>query len=149
MPPFRLSILALLLLPGCATVMHGSSQNVAVITEPPGAACTLERDGVMIGSVSPTPGTVRIDKGKNDILVTCNREGFEATAIRHVSEFGGATVANVIAGGIIGVAVDAISGANFPYPAEARLILQPPGAPPVVQPTPITVHPERSATRTP
>ena len=145
----RLAILALLSLPGCATIMHGSTQSLAVITEPPGAACKLERDGVMIGSVAPTPGTVRIDKSKNDILVTCNREGFETTAIRHVSEFGGATIANAVVGGLIGVAVDAASGANFPYPTEARLILQPPGAPPVVQPTPATVHPENKPNRTP
>ncbi len=142
MVSLRLAAVALLSLPGCATIMHGSTQSLSVITEPPGAACKLERDGIMIGSVSPTPGTLRIDKNKNDILVTCNREGFEATAVRHVSEFGAATIANVVAGGLIGVAVDAISGANFPYPPEARLILQPPGAPRVVQPTPTTVHPE-------
>ncbi len=135
-------LLAALALPGCATIMHGSSQSLAVITEPPGATCKLEREGIMIGNIAPTPGTARIEKNKNDILVTCDREGFETTAIRHVSDFGGATIANAVAGGLIGVAVDAISGANFPYPPEARLILQPPGAPRVVQPTPARVHPE-------
>lgn len=141
-------LLAATALQGCATIMHGSSQSLAVFTEPAGASCKLERDGIMIGSIAPTPGTVRIDKSKNDILVTCTREGFETTAIRHVSEFGGATIANALVGGLIGVAVDAASGANFPYPPEARLILQPPGAPPVVQPTPARVHPENAPPKT-
>ncbi len=131
----RLPLLLLLAsLPGCATIVHGNSQNLTVTTNPPGAACRLEREGVALGVVAPTPGTVRIEKSKNDIVVTCTRDGFDATTRRHASEFGGTTFGNVIVGGLIGVAVDAASGANFPYHPEVVLNLQPPGAPPVQQP---------------
>ena len=135
----RMAIFTLLLLPGCATIMHSNSQSVSIITDPAGASCNMARDGGIIGTVATTPGSARIDKAKADIMVTCRLAGFDATTVKHVSEFGGATFANAIAGGLIGVAVDAISGANFPYPDEVRMIMQPPAAPPVVQPNPARV----------
>jgi hypothetical protein len=128
------AILALACLPGCATIIHGTSQNVTVTTNPAGASCRLDRDVVAIGMIAPTPGTLRVDKSKNDIVVTCNREGHDATTVRHASEFGGATFGNAVVGGLIGVAVDAASGANFPYPPEVVMNLQVTGGPPVVQP---------------
>jgi hypothetical protein len=130
-------ILLAALLPGCATLVKGTSQNLTVTTNPTGASCRLEREGVVLGLIAPTPGTIRIDKSRHDIEVNCTRDGFESTTVRHASEFGGATFGNAIAGGLIGVAVDAASGANFPYPAEVVLNLQPQGAPPVEQPKPL------------
>jgi hypothetical protein len=36
---------SLLLVSGCATLIEGTSQNVAVMTEPSGASCVMQRDG--------------------------------------------------------------------------------------------------------
>lgn len=129
-----LRLLLLLALPGCATIMHGANQNLTVTTNPPGASCRLERDGVALAVANPTPATVRISKGRSDIIATCTLDGHDPTTYNHISEFGGATFANAIVGGFIGVAVDAASGANFPYPAEFVINLQPTGGPPVTQP---------------
>lgn len=38
---------------------------------------------------------------------------------------------NILLGGLVGVVVDAASGANFDYPAEVRLELAPLDSPPV------------------
>jgi len=64
---------------------------------------------------------VHIDKSKNDLSVTCDKEGFKSASIVQSPTFSGATFGNIIAGGVIGVIVDAASGANYTYPADIRL----------------------------
>ena len=67
--------LPLAMLSACATLVNGSSQNVTVSTNPPGASCTLDRVGARIGAIPATPGSVRLDKSKNDLSVTCAKGG--------------------------------------------------------------------------
>ncbi len=109
----------------CATLVSGTSQNISVATEPDGAVCDLNRAGQTIGVINPAPGTVRIDRGKNDVLVTCKKDGFVDQAETLPAGFTGTTVGNVIAGGLIGIAVDAASGANYKYPESILVILTP------------------------
>src|SRR5437868_2403323 len=94
---------------GCATIVEGTTQNVSVITQPPGASCTISRDGVVLGAVPSTPGSVKIGKSKNDISVSCAKEGFEAATMNYQSSFNGMTFGNIIVGGAIGAVVDASS----------------------------------------
>lgn len=114
-------VVPLALLSGCATIMSGTDQTVTVSTTPPAATCTLERVGSRIRAIPLTPGSVRIDKSRNDISLTCIKEGFQTAVISHSSSFNGATFGNIIAGGVIGVLVDASSGTNFNYPTDIRL----------------------------
>jgi hypothetical protein len=120
-----LPLLLAALLPACATVTSGTSQNVSVITEPPGASCQLQRDGAVVGVVNPTPGTVNVSKSTRDLAVNCSRAGSVATVQTVRSEFQAATAGNILLGGLIGVAVDAASGAMSKYPETVRLILPP------------------------
>lgn len=117
-------------LPGCATLVEGTSQSMTVTTNPAGASCTLDRQGERLGAIAPTPGTLRVDKSKNDMAVTCAKEGYQTATTSHSPKFVGTTFGNLIAGGLIGVVVDAASGANFRYPDEVRVDLAP-TAPPV------------------
>ena len=117
------------LLSGCATIVEGGSQNVTVETSPPGATCAVDRMGQRLGMVAPTPGTVRIDKSKNDLAITCTKDGFRPASIAQAPSFGATTLGNIIAGGVIGVVVDAASGANYTYPADVKLELSPAGWP--------------------
>jgi len=112
----------LALLGACATLVNGTSQTVTVSTTPPAASCTLDRMGARVGAISATPGSVHLDKSKNDLSVTCSKEGFQTASVAHASSFSGATFGNIIAGGVIGVIVDAASGANYSYPADIRPI---------------------------
>jgi len=111
----------LALLGACATLVNGTSQTVTVSTTPPAASCTLDRMGARVGAISATPGSVHLDKSKNDLSVTCSKEGFQTASVAHASSFSGATFGNIIAGGVIGVIVDAASGANYSYPADIRI----------------------------
>ena len=99
---------------GCATIVDGSSQSVSVTTTPAqGAACTLTNSE---GSWFLTsPGSVQVHKTKNDLTVTCTKDGYQPGSQVAVSKFGGATFGNIVAGGGIGAIVDAASGANYYY----------------------------------
>lgn len=109
------------MLSACATLVNGTSQTVTVSTVPTGAACTLDRVGTRVGAISATPGSVRLDKSKNDLSVTCSKEDFQTATVARSPSCNGATFGNIIAGGVIGVAVDAAPGANFSYPDDIRL----------------------------
>ncbi len=116
-------LLPITLLSACATIVNGSSQTVTVSTTPPGATCTVDRVGARIGAVAQTPGSMRLDKSKNDLSVTCSKPGFQTATVTKAPSFGGATFGNLIAGGVVGVVVDAASGANYEYPGDIRLEL--------------------------
>ncbi len=75
--------------------------------------------------VNPTPGTVRIDKSKNDLTVTCERDGFRPATTSQTASFGGTTFGNLLLGGAVGFVVDAASGANYSYPSEVKLDMAP------------------------
>ena len=123
----RLTLLAFIAvgLPACATITTGTSQSIAVLTEPPGASCTLSRDGGVIAEVNPTPGTASVSKSTRDIMVNCTRPGHLPGIASHAAQFQGMTVGNVLIGGLIGFGIDAASGALSYYPANLTLALAP------------------------
>jgi S1-C subfamily serine protease len=110
-------------LTGCATIIEGTGQSVTISTDPAGAACTVDRGGTRVGQVNPTPGSLRLDKSKDDLQIACIKEGFQASTVSRSSRFVGTTFGNIIIGGLVGVVVDAASGANFTYPSEIKVSL--------------------------
>lgn len=121
------------LLSGCATILGGTSQNVSVETSPPGASCTADRQGSPVASVTATPGLMRVGKNGSDLSVTCTKPGYQAARATAPSSFNGLTFVNLALGGLVGVVVDASSGANFDYPSQVTMQLQPdPSAPPML-----------------
>lgn len=114
-----------LVLPGCATITEGTSQNISVITTPPGANCYVDRAGTKLGIINPTPGSLHIDKSKNDLSIRCKRVGYQKAIVTTSAKFNGATFGNILAGGLVGVVVDAATGANYNYPSEIDIPLAP------------------------
>ncbi|ODT98937.1 MAG: hypothetical protein ABS83_03360 [Rhodospirillales bacterium SCN 65-16] len=109
----------------CATVVGGTTQDVLVESQPPGAECKVDRLGANIGVVKPTPGRVNIARSKDNVIVSCTQEGYEQSNEVLVSSFTGATVGNLLLGGLVGVVVDAASGANNKYPDRVLIVLTP------------------------
>jgi len=134
-----LSLALLLIMPGCATIVNGTSQSVAISTTPPGAHCDVARQGSHIGTVAPTPGSLHLDKSKNNIDVSCTKEGFQSAVVTQSASFGGATFGNILLGGIIGASIDAASGANYSYPDMVHFDLVP-----VTLPAPVAIMPSAS-----
>jgi hypothetical protein len=123
----------LLTVAGCASIIEGTSQTITLNTNPPGADCALMREGLVIGRVTPTPGSVVVQKTKHDITIACTKEGYqEATYLNH-SGAAGATFGNIVLGGGIGWAIDSASGADNKYDSPVNITLVPAPTPASVQ----------------
>lgn len=120
-----LSLIAAGLTSACATVTTGTDQSVMVETTPQGAACQFTRGGATVATVNPTPGSVILPKSKHDVAMVCQKNGFENASAMLTSTFQGATLGNAILGGLIGIAIDASSGAANKYPDNIKVRLMP------------------------
>lgn len=120
-------------LSGCATIVEGTTQPVSVTTTPQsGAQCTLANSQGTWFLTSP--GSTTVHKTKTDLNVTCVKPGFQPGHVVAISHFGATTAGNVIAGGLIGMGVDAASGANYHYDSPIVVPLGPPAAAPQTSP---------------
>ena len=108
---------------GCATVTRGTTDALVVNSTPQGAQVQLS-NGM---SCTSTPCTFKLPR-KSELEVTVSRSGCK-TVVTNVSHrtagAGAAGVAgNVLVGGIIGLGVDAATGASqelVPNPLEVTL----------------------------
>jgi len=112
-------------LSGCATITKSSSQTVTIDTRPPGATCALTRGGKTFAIVNPTPGAISVEKSSDAISISCTKDGYLETAGTIESSFQAMTFGNIIFGGLIGVAVDAASGAMHEYKPLITITLTP------------------------
>jgi len=112
-------------LAGCATIVQGTTESVSVNTVPEeGAQCTLTNsEGTWYVT---SPGSTMVHKTKHDLTVSCKKDGFPGGETLAIAHFGGTTAGNVIAGGIIGIGIDAASGANFYYDSPIMVDLKSP-----------------------
>jgi hypothetical protein len=119
------AILACALSGACASIIEGRSQQVFVNTNPTGADCGLYRDGLRLGIVQNAPGSLLIEKTKRDIWVACVKPGYQMATYLNHSGVAGATWGNLVAGGLVGWAVDSASGADNHYTSPVNMTLVP------------------------
>jgi hypothetical protein len=135
----RLLLAAAIVLPciGCASVTRGTTENISIATTPAGA--TADISGLENPLACVTPCVVQA-KRSADIVVTINKEGYEQQIIALTKEVPGSGAAgfagNILAGGLIGMGVDAATGAAQDHkPNPVTVTLQPLApVPPVVTP---------------
>ena len=106
---------------GCATITSGTSQTIAVETEKNsapvvGANCRIVTSKGVWNVV--TPATFEISKSSDDAKISCEKAGEPNGAAVAKSGFKSNTVGNVLIGGIIGIGVDAMTGAMWAYPTK-------------------------------
>jgi len=89
---------------GCATIVHGTHQDIACTTSPSGAT-VRSADGFKC----TTPCTLALSRKKDNTL-TIEMEGYETSTVSVRSVLSGAVAGNILAGGLIGWGVDAASG---------------------------------------
>ena len=124
-------------LSGCGTITQGTSQNITVTSVPPGGHCDLTRKGEHVATLDRTPGVVKVDKTKNDILLTRTLAGYQDASVNLESGYGAGTFGNIILGGGIGWAIDSATGADNKYPSTANVQFIPVGAPLPAAPAPV------------
>jgi hypothetical protein len=101
-----------LIVVGCATIIHGTNQNVSFSSTPTGAMVTV--DNIPRGN---TPTVVKLSRKENHVvkIELAGYQPFELTITRKAS---GWVWGNIIFGGIIGLAVDAITGGMYKLTPE-------------------------------
>ena len=136
------------LLTGCASVFEGTSQEITIVTNPPGATCALEREGLPIQTIVSTPGTALVRKSKYDITVKCNKPGFEEAQYLNNSGTSAYIAGNIAADLILtlGVSsiVDSASGADNKYDSIVNLSLVPIQQPQIEAPPVVNVSVTRA-----
>jgi hypothetical protein len=110
---------------GCATLTTSGFQTITVRTEPEGADCRFSQDGMLVARVNPTPGPILVGKTSGSMSVLCRKDGYQDTVGAVGSEFQPMTFGNILLGGLIGVVVDASTGATTKYPEAVTLRLVP------------------------
>ena len=119
-----LCLFGLFLTSACASITQGTTQSVSVATDPPGAVCMISREGVQVAIVNPTPGTIRVDKSSRSLDMRCTLDNHEPGQTSIPANADAWTAGNVLLGGVIGLAVDASTGAMNKYPPNVSLSLR-------------------------
>lgn len=119
-----LALAGALTLASCATITKGTDQVVSIDTPGyAGAQCTLISKAIGTRQIV-TPGTITLPKGGDNIAVNCVRGCYRGTGVI-ASEVEAMTAGNVLAGGVIGLGVDAATGAMHKYNAQNQIALTP------------------------
>lgn len=120
---------------GCASVTRGTTENISISSTPAGA--TAEVSGLDIPITCVTPCVVQA-KRNADITVTVNKEGYEPQIIPLTKEIPGTGAAgfagNVLLGGLVGMGVDAATGAALDHKPNPVIVTLQPVAPPARRP---------------
>jgi hypothetical protein len=112
-------------LSGCATLINGHAQNLAVTTDPPGASCTVYRGADVIGTIGSTPAVIGVARSRQALTITCVKTGYSQTLASESAHFSVAGAANLpfLPFSIFAEPVDLATGANFYYP-DTNVVLQ-------------------------
>jgi hypothetical protein len=112
-------VAALLLLQGCASIVSGQNQSIAVQTVSmsgpvSGALCRLSNNKGSWDLVSP--GTTTVQRSFEALSVRCEKEGLEPALETFASATKAMAFGNVLIGGVIGASIDVSTGAAYDYP---------------------------------
>jgi hypothetical protein len=119
----RLSLALLILflliaLNGCATIIHGTTQDIGITTDP--ASADLLVDGQLYYK---SPAVITM-KRKDDHTVEISHEGYKSQTVEIKGALSWAVAGDFLAGGAIGYGIDAATGAQRrlePEKVEVRL----------------------------
>lgn len=137
----KIRLLPLMIAPlatGCASVVEGTTQQIAIATKPEiGAACTGS-NGKGEWSVV-TPGTMMVKKSATTVLtVRCTKPGWEDSIAYAAGKWSKAGIAGEIVPyvGLVNYAADMSSGAMMVYPNSITVPMRPalPQPPPISKP---------------
>jgi hypothetical protein len=102
-----LLLLVIRLSTGCASIIHGSTQNVDIASAPDDAEVWV--DGARMGK---TPTRLTLKRGDSH-TIKVQKEGFKETTILIDKQVSAWIIGNVVFGGLIGCGIDFISGGAY------------------------------------
>ena len=114
------------ILTGCASVTHGTTQNVKFETLSPegkvidGARCRVSND--RNDAVVRSGQTLPVRRSGENLSIECTQAGLPPARGQAISRANVGMVGNVMIGGVVGAVIDAGTGAGFNYPSWIRLM---------------------------
>jgi len=126
--PLIALVIMLPFISSCASIMTGRHQKIAVTSNPEGATVTCADQTIV------TPGELTLLRGEGPYTVAINKDGYWEETVILKKTMSGATAGNALIGGLIGIGVDAATGAMYKLvPEEINVDLKPTSEPrPVV-----------------
>ena len=118
LPSALLTLFLLMALNGCATIIHGTTQDIDVKTDPAGADLLVDGQNHY-----KSPAVITM-KRKDDHTVEISQEGYKRAAVEIKGTISAAVLGDFLAGGAIGYGIDAATGAQRrlePEKVEVRL----------------------------
>jgi hypothetical protein len=106
------AVACIFLLANCGTIIHGTTQEVSISSNPTNARILV--DGQPIGQ---TPATLDL-KRKDKHTVRLELGGYQPYEMAMSRSVSGWIAGNILFGGLIGLAVDAISGGMYKLSPE-------------------------------
>jgi PEGA domain len=100
-------VVATLTLAGCASIMHGTSQDVGISSSPTGATVTLDNQ---VGA--QTPYIAHLSR-KDNHIVKLSLNGYAPAELTLTRKTSGWVWGNIVFGGLIGLVVDAMTGGLY------------------------------------
>lgn len=100
-------LFALFFLSSCGTIIHGTRQDIGISSNPSGANVTI--DNIQFGK---TPVIAKLAREDNH-TVKIEQPGFQPFDATITNSVSGWVWGNIILGGLIGLAVDAVSGGLY------------------------------------
>lgn len=107
MKRFLAFVASAVVMSGCASIMHGTHQDVGISSSPTGAAVTI--DNMAPGK---TPYVANLSR-KDAHIVHLTMPGYAPADLTLTRKTSGWVWGNIVFGGLIGLAVDAISGGLY------------------------------------
>jgi hypothetical protein len=115
-------LIPLLLLTGCASMIDGSTQEIAVYTQPQGAKCEVYNSNRLVGMIEATPGNVIVPRGQVPLRFVCDKKGYKTTKYLNTPQFNQKTYLSWVAGGMFANNIDNKTGASSVY--ETPIVIE-------------------------
>ena len=96
-----------ILLSACASIMHGTSQDIGISSSPTNASVTVDN-----AMKAQTPFIAKLSR-KDTHIIHIAADGYAAADLTLTRSTSGWVWGNVLFGGIIGLAVDAMTGGLY------------------------------------
>ena len=101
------SLLLVCAVTACASIMHGTTQDVGISSSPTGATVTVDNQ-----STGQTPYIAHLSR-KDNHVVKLDLPGYAPAEMTLTRKTSGWVWGNILFGGIIGLAVDAMTGGLY------------------------------------
>jgi hypothetical protein len=115
---------------GCASVTRGTTENISIASTPSGAEATIT--GLDVPTACVTPCAI-VAKRNADITVNFAKPGYEPESVQLTKEIPGAGAAgfagNLLLGGLVGMGVDAATGAAEDHKPNPVIVTMRPRSP--------------------